>query len=337
MTRIHDVMQYLEAVAPPVYQADYDNSGLLVGDAGQEVQQVLCCLDCTEAVVEEAAAKGCNLIVAHHPIVFRGLKRFTGKHYVERVVMEAIRKDIAIYAIHTNLDSVYYEGVNSEIARRIGLEDTRILGPSGRMKQLSVQVAAGEGQALAGELEKAGAGPFGKEQIACAITPVHGGERVEAVFPEGRQSALMQALKGLPVQVAVLEGKSPVAGYGMIGRLSEPEDELAFLKSLKLKMGVEMIRHTPLLGRKISTVAFCGGAGGFLLGAAQAQQADVFITADYKYHEFFDADGRLVIADIGHFESEQYTIPLLQKLISQKFSKFAVYATTVKTNPVRYL
>jgi dinuclear metal center YbgI/SA1388 family protein len=260
---IQDILSILEAVAPPHLQESYDNAGLIVGDPGTPVRGVLFCLDSTEAVVDEAVALGCNLIVAHHPIVFKGLKRLNGRTYIERTVIKAIRENIAIYAIHTNLDNVYYQGVNAKIAEKLGLFNTMILAP------------------------KPGAGAD--------------------------------------------------IGAGMLGSLVEPMEEQAFLRHVKTVMQTDCIRHTALRGKPVSVVAVCGGAGSFLLQDALRAGADAFVTADFKYHEFFDAENRLVVADIGHYESEQFTIELLYSIISEKIPTFALHLTKQYTNPVHYL
>ena len=264
MVKIKEITAHLESIAPLYLQESYDNAGLITGDPNWEVTNVLCSLDCTEAVVEEAVERGCNLVVAHHPIVFRGLKRLNGRNYVERTIIKAIKQDVAIYAIHTNLDNVLYRGVNAKIAERLGLLNTEIL--------------------------------LAKPEVA-----------------------------------------NPAIGAGVIGELPTAMQEAAFLQWLKQTMLTGCVRHTRLLGKPIQTVALCGGSGSFLLPAAIARRADVYITADFKYHEFFDADGHLVIADIGHFETEQFTIDLLHEIISEKFTTFAPLKTSVNTNPVHYL
>ena len=260
--QLQTLLDFLETIAPPHLQESYDNAQLIVGDPRTEITGVLTCLDSTEAVVAEAVATGCNVIVAHHPIVFRGLKSLTGKTYIERTVIAAIKHDVAIYAIHTNLDNVLRHGVNERIAQRLGLVDHRILAPK---------------------------------------TPTE-----------------------------------PTVGSGLVGQLPAALSETDFLALVKERLGAGVIKHTALLGQPVRTVAVCGGAGGFLLEAAVRAGAQVFVTADYKYHEFFDADGRLLIADVGHYESEQFTIQLLQEIISSKFSNFAARCTTVRTNPVHY-
>ncbi len=264
MPTIKAITAHLESIAPSSYQESYDNAGLITGDASWEVKNVLCCLDATEAVIDEAVERGCNLVVAHHPIVFKGLKRLNGRNYVERTVIKAIKNDVAIYAIHTNLDNVLHRGVNAKIAEKLGLQNTSILLPK-------------------------------------------------------------------------VEMNDPTVGAGLIGELPAAMDEAQFLQQLKATMLAGCVRHTKLLGRPIKTVALCGGSGSFLLPVAIARQADVYITGDFKYHEFFDADDHLVIADIGHFESEQFTIDLLHEIISEKFTTFAPLKTSVNTNPVHYL
>lgn len=261
--KIKDITAYLDSIAPPHLQENYDNAGLIVGDPEAECRGVLFCLDSTEAIVNEAVRKGCNLVVAHHPIVFKGLKRLNGRNYVERTVMEAIRRDVAIFAIHTNLDNVHRHGVNAKIAEKLGLVGTQILAP------------------------KPGT-------------------------------------------------NDPDIGAGLLGHLPKPMSETAFLQRIKTALRAGVVRHTALLGRPVQRVAVCGGAGSFLLSEAIRAGADAFVTADFKYHEFFDADGRILVADIGHYESEQFTIELLHDLVSAKFPTFALHSTELDTNPVRY-
>ncbi|MBL7781246.1 MAG: Nif3-like dinuclear metal center hexameric protein [Saprospiraceae bacterium] len=278
--KVKDILAVLEAIAPPHLQESYDNAGLIVGHPEAEVTGVLFCLDSTEAVVEEALTLGCNLVVAHHPIVFRGLKRFNGSSYVERTVMQAIRKEVALYAIHTNLDNVYYQGVNAKIAEKIGLSDTRILLPR----------------------------------------------------RESPDSGLRTQDSGLRTSDSGL-----LTGAGMIGLLPQPMAETEFLQHVKSALRASCVRHTALRNKPVEKVAVCGGSGSFLLSEALRSGADAFVTADFKYHEFFDAEGRLVIADIGHFETEQFTIELLFDIIREKFPTFALHCTKVNTNPVFYL
>lgn len=281
--QLKTITSYLESIAPLSLQEEYDNSGLIIGDGETEVLGALICLDCTEAVVDEAIKKNYNLIIAHHPIVFSGLKKITGKNYVQRVVLKAIQNKIAIYAIHTNLDNVF-QGVNKKICDKLGLEKCKIL---------AVKPPSPQGEGL-----------------------------------------------GLPAgQAGMRRGE---VGAGMIGILSKPMTEIAFLNKVKKvfctkTQNVASLRHTALLGKKVSKIAVCGGSGSFLLNAAIEAKADVFVTADFKYHQFFDADNKVVIADIGHYESEQFTKELIRDLLKQKFPIFATHLTEVNTNPVNYL
>lgn len=345
MIKIADIIGHLESVAPPVYQEGYDNAGLIVGDAQQACTGLITCLDSTEAVIEEAIAKGCNLVVAHHPIVFKGLKRFTGKTYVERVVMAAIRNNIAIYAIHTNLDNVYAQGVNTEIASRLGLQNTRILAPKANMRQATVWVSAAEADALKAAIQSAGASAQSPHtavrQLSVGARPEGGVNiQLEVSYPMHLGGAIKRAVAGLSSAEAIynnISNSNPLVGSGMVGELARPLQEMSFLKRLKEQLQVSCVKYTALRDQPIKTVALCGGSGGFLLGSAIAAGAQVFITADYKYHEFFDADGKIVIADVGHYESEQFTIDLLATIIREKFGNFAVHLTEVNTNPVNYL
>ena len=262
-SQIGDLIDYLEEIAPLHYQESYDNSGLIYGNRSKVITGVLISLDLTEQVLEEAIEKGCNVVVSHHPIIFSGIKKFSG-HYVDRTIEMAIKNDMAIYAIHTNLDNVLDNGVNSKIAEILGLEDIAVL------------------------VEKKDLDP---------------NQRV---------------------------------GSGVLGNLNTSMEAGQFLDMLKDKMELKVVKHTALLKNKIRKIAVCGGSGSFLLPAAIACVADVFITADFKYHEFFDADGKIVIIDIGHYESERFTINLLYDLITKKFSNFAAHCTKWDTNPVKY-
>lgn len=338
--KLKNLIQYLEEIAPPHYQESYDNSGLIVGDREQKIKGVLTCLDSTEAVLEEAIRLGCNVVVAHHPIVFKGLKSITGRNYVERVILKAIKNDLAIYAIHTNLDNMYAQGVNTRIAERLELQNTQILAPKGVDKKLTLYVSADQTnkvrETFADLSLSKNFASLGVQQSKQATI------KIEFNFASHQESSILRKLSTLHEEISlhydISEVRTPSnqVGSGMIGDLKKEISAKKFLTYLKEKMKVEVVRHTALLDKKIKRVAVCGGAGGFLLRYAIRQQADVFVTADYKYHEFFDADGNIVITDIGHYESEQFTIELLQELISEKFTTFAAHSTTIRTNPVFY-
>lgn len=361
---IQDIATYLEAWAPLAYQESYDNAGLIVGDAATTVTGVLVTLDVTEVVLEEAIRKNCNLIVAHHPIVFRGLKKLNGRSYVERVVIKAIKNDIALYAAHTNLDNIS-GGVSFHVAGKLGLQNVRILAPKPQLlTKLAVFTPGNEVQTVLNALYEAGAGQIGAYEHCSfrvggtgTFKPLAGAnptvgqvgqaeevseQRVEVVFPSFREKAMVAALKKahsyeVPAyDLYPLTNENQEVGSGAVGELPEALSEDDFLVYLKKQMNLLVIRHTALRGRPIRRIAVCGGAGGFLLNDAIRAGADVFITADYKYHEFFDADNRVIIADIGHYESEVFTKDLIQQYLLKKNDTFAVILSEIDTNPVLY-
>lgn len=362
--RLSVLMKHLEAFAPLNYQEDYDNSGLIVGDPEQEVQGAVVALDCIESVVDEAILHGCNLIITHHPIIFKGLKKITGKNYVERVVLKAIKNNIALYAIHTNLDHVS-QGVNAVIVGRLGLQHTKILSPKNSiLKKLVTFCPVEQADVLREALFAAGAGHIANYS-ECSFnaegfgtfkggddTDPYVGERgiqhqerevrIETIFKVQDERKVLLALfehhpyEEVAYDIYPLENKLETVGAGLIGWLEEPLDGLEFLRRVKNNMDATVIRHTRLLPKKIRKVAVCGGAGSFLLRDAIAAGADAFVTSDFKYHEFFDADEKLVITDIGHFESEQFTSDLLIDIIQEKFPNFAIRLTEHNTNPINY-
>ncbi len=364
MAKIKDIINHLESIAPKAYQESYDNSGLITGNAGDECNGILVSLDCIESVVDEAISRQCNLIVAHHPIVFSGIKQLNGKNYVERTVIKAIKNDIAIYAIHTNLDNVSM-GVNRKIAEMLGLENLRILSPKKQtLQKLITFVPSKDNQKVLDALHKAGAGHVGnysncsfkvtgtgtfipndlaKPSIgkSNAIEEVEE-DRIELIYPAHLQAQIVNALKSehpyeeVAYYIQALENSNQEVGSGMIGDLKEPLSSPDFLQHLKTGMHLNVIRHTEFIERKIKKVALCGGAGSFLLKAAINAGADAFVTADFKYHEFFDAEGKLMISDIGHYESEIYTKDLLHSFLTEKFPNIATCLSEVNTNPVKY-
>lgn len=361
---IGDIARLLEQYAPPSYQESYDNSGLQTGNAHDEVTGVLVTLDCTEAVIEEAIAKGCNLIVAHHPVIFKGLKSLTGRSYVERTIINAIRHNIAIYACHTNLDSVH-NGVNAKITEKLQLYNTKVLSHKTQtLMQLVFFVPVANTDEVLSAIHKAGAGQIGaysdcsfQVQGTGRFLPSQNADptigkpgkpeqvqenRIEVIFPAHKQHQIMQALlQAHPYEevahyLTSLENKNQEVGIGMIGDLKEPLQEGAFLTYLKEHMKVSAIRYTPVGNKPVQRVAVCGGAGSFLIKEAIRQGANAFVTGDVKYHEFFDAEGKFLIADIGHYESEVYTKEIFYDTITKNFTNFAVYLSEVNTNPIRY-
>lgn len=364
MASIKEITTHLECLAPLGYQENYDNAGLLVGNPKTEVTGILVSLDCTEEVIEEALLQGCNLVVAHHPIVFRGLKKFTGKTYVERTIIKAIKHDVAIYATHTNLDNVW-GGVNNKICQKLNLQECKILAPKkDTLLKLTSFVPVEHTKLVLDSLYAAGAGQIG-EYKNCSFSVTGTGtfmptgkanphigslskqeevieNRIEVVFSAVQQSSILQALKTahpyeeVAYYLSTLLNENQEVGAGAIGFLPHEMSEEAFLNYLKNQMSLKVIRHTRFLNKPVKKVAVCGGAGGFLLNDAIRQGADVFITADYKYHEFFDADGQLIICDIGHYESEVFTKELILSYLTKKFTNFAILLSDVNTNPIQY-
>ncbi|MCO5237491.1 MAG: Nif3-like dinuclear metal center hexameric protein [Chitinophagaceae bacterium] len=362
--KIKDIINVLEDTAPPMLQESYDNAGLITGDEEHDCTGILCSLDVTEAVIEEAVGRKCNLIVAHHPVIFKGVKRITGKNYVERTLIKAIKYDIAVYAIHTNLDNLL-EGVNGRIADRLGLVNREALLPKhSLLEKLFTFVPFEYAEKVRAALFQAGAGHIG-HYSECSFnsegegtfkagkdTHPFAGEtgklhyekeiKIEVIFPAWIEGQLIRALKAahpyeeVAYDIIRLENAYSQTGSGLIGKLPEPMDERAFLALLKEQFHTGVIRHTRLTGRGVQKVAVCGGAGSFLIPNALQNNSDFYISADIKYHEFFDADDRMVIADIGHFESEQFTIDFLHDILLEKFPTFAVLKTAVNTNPVFY-
>ncbi|MEZ4983000.1 MAG: Nif3-like dinuclear metal center hexameric protein [Saprospiraceae bacterium] len=333
---INDIIKELEKVAPPALQESYDNAGLIVGDKNADCKGAVLCLDSTEDVIEEAIKNGCNLVIAHHPIVFKGLKRFTGKNYVERTVMKAIKNDIAIYAIHTNLDNVLENGVNAKIAERLGLVNTRILSNKSGLKKAEVSCMSHDSSYIEEAMRGLGADLVSHSENEAKAQmnftyPFHLQSQVNAVL------AHYLADNNGTFLISTIENSETGIGSGLFGELKEPMETISFLKFLKNQMEAGVVKYTRPIHKEIRKVALCGGSGGFLLGAAKASGADVFITADYKYHEYFDADGDIIIADIGHYESEHFTKQLLFDILSDKFPNFALHLTDVNTNPVNYL
>jgi dinuclear metal center YbgI/SA1388 family protein len=362
--KIKEPIFFLESLAHPSLQEPYDNAGLITGDAGWDCSGIICSLDATEDVVKEAIEKKCNLIVAHHPIIFGGLKKINGKNYVEKAVIRAIKNDIAIYAIHTNLDNII-GGVNGRMANMLGLQNISVLASKqNTLKKLFTFVPVDKAEQLRKAIFSAGGGHIGNYSECSFNTagegtfkPLEGtnpyvgdiGKRhaekelkVEVILPAYLENQIISAMKvahpyeEAAYDVVELSNGNTGIGSGVIGELVEPMEEKMFLKRLKDVFRLQVVRHTALSGKKVKKIALCGGAGSFLISKALSSGADAYVTADMKYHEFFDANDRMLIADIGHYESEQFTINLLQEILEQKFPTFAVLKTAVETNPVRY-
>ena len=361
---IAEIITPLEKLAPLAYQESYDNCGLLTGNSNWECSGVLCTLDVTEAVVLEAKEKGCNLIVAHHPIIFSGLKKITGKNYVEQTVIAAIKNDIAIYAIHTNLDNVI-AGVNNKIADKIGLINRQILAPKQNLSsKLFVFVPENDAEKVKEAIFSAGGGhianysecsfssrgtgtfkgnensnpTIGNPLVRSTISEI----KVEVILPNYLLNYVVAKMieahpyEEVAYDIISLNNQYQQVGSGITGELESGIEELEFLTLLKKQFKLKVIKHTKLLNKPIKKVALCGGSGSFLMKNAIAAKADIYITSDIKYHEFFDAESKIVVADIGHWESEQFTVELLMEILQSKSPTFAVLKSGVNTNPVEY-
>jgi dinuclear metal center YbgI/SA1388 family protein len=364
MVTIQELLEKLEKWAPPLLQESYDNVGLLTGSKKDAIQGVLVTLDVTEEVVEEAIRHKCNLILAHHPIIFKGLKRLNGSNYVERVIIKTIKNDLAIYAMHTNLDHVEH-GVNKKFAERLGLVNTSILRPlKDQLSKVKVFVPHTHLEEVREAMFRAGAGNIGNYSRCSFSTPGKGtfqaGEganpflgkinklhqekelKLEVIVPNYNLNEVLREMQQshpyeeVAYDISALKNMHPKVGAGMIGELPEPISSEAFIQLLKTQMQTKCIRHTPLVKKEVNKIAICGGAGSFLISDAIQKQADIFITGDVKYHDFFNAEEDLIIADIGHYESEQFTRDLMVEFLKQNFSTFAIRKSEVETNPINY-
>jgi len=364
MTKIKDVINYLETIAPLAHQESYDNCGLLTGDKNDETTGVIITLDCTEDVVKEAISKKCNLIISHHPIIFSGLKKIIGANYVERTIIKAIKNNIAIYAIHTNLDNSI-KGVNYQFAKQFGLKNISILNAkSNTLNKLVSFVPKENASNILEVLYQAGAGKIGNyAECSFAIdgigsftpneeaNPSIGKKgklekvnetRIEVLVPNHLTNQVIKALKvshsyeEVAYYITALENDNQSIGAGLIGSLDKELTIEQFLQHLKDAMNLSLIKFTKEYKGIIKTVAICGGSGSFLLGAAKKAKADAYVSADFKYHEYFDAENQLLICDIGHYESEVGTKDLLYDILSKKFSSFALNLSEIDTNPINY-
>ena len=362
---IKEITTILEELAPLGQAEDFDNVGLLVGDEGTKVTGVLVTLDTLENVVDEALAKKCNLIVSFHPILFDGLKKITGRNYVERVLIKAIRNDIAIYSMHTALDNAA-NGVNARICKELGIQNPKILIPKkGMLKKLTTYVPKENADVLKEALFASGAGHIGNYSHCSFGVEGEGSYRAGAdakpakgeigkthfepeicltmVFTACDEGKVLKALienhpyEEVAYEILTLENTNPTIGMGMIGELEQSIADIDFLKLVKQKMNAEGIRHSKLLHKKIRKVAVLGGSGAFAIGAAKRAGADMFITSDIKYHQYYEAEDEMVIADIGHFETEQFTKNLLVDYLKEKMPNFAVRLSESRTNPINYL
>jgi dinuclear metal center YbgI/SA1388 family protein len=363
--KIKEIFPILEEMAPLAYAEDFDNVGLLVGDANAEATGILVCHDALESVIDEAIAKKCNLVVCFHPIIFSGLKKITGKNYVERAVLKAIKNDIAIYAVHTALDN-HKHGVNKIFCDALGLTQTKVLVPKKNfIQKLVTYTIAENAEQLRNALFDAGAGKIGNYEDCSFNSKGIGtymgnedsnpeiGERfefveneeikIEVTFEKNLQSKILKTLfqnhvyEEVAYEIYDLQNQHQNIGLGMIGELEKPMIETDFLSFVKDKMQCGGIRHSTFLGKPIQKVAVLGGSGSFAISNAKQAGADIFLTADLKYHNFYEAENQLVLADIGHFESERFTKNYIVDFLKKKILNFAIIFSEENTNPVKYL
>lgn len=363
--KLKDITNYLEVYAPLKLQEAYDNSGLLIGSVDQEINKAMITLDVTDDVLQEAITKRCEFIIAHHPLIFKGLKSLTGKNYVEKLVVKAIKNNIAIYAIHTNLDNVR-NGVNGILAEKLGLINTRILeAKRGSLKKLVTFCPVQQTDTVRDAMFNAGAGHIG-EYDSCSFNlegegtfkALKGAEpfvgqkgelhfeketRIETIVPEFRLNDVINAMlaahpyEEVAYDIYPLGNANLTTGAGMIGELPKEMDAKEFLLSLKETLNSKVIKYNSSIDRKIKKVAICGGSGSFLIDSAFRSGSDLFITGDVKYHDFFEHQEKMIIADAGHYETEQFTKELLYAILKEKFPNFALLISSTVTNPVNVL
>ena len=362
--KLKKIIEYLEEYAPLYLQESYDNAGLIIGDEDRAINQALLCLDVTEDTLGEAIQNNCELIISHHPLIFTGVKKFTEGNLVERLVVKAIKNNIAIYAIHTNLDNVI-DGVNGKIAEKLDLTNTHLLqSRKGLLRKLVTFCPLKQAETVRQAIFKAGAGNIGNynscsfstEGVGTFIAnekakPIVGEKnslhsehevRIETIYPAYKEGAVLKSLfmahpyEEVAFDIYPLENTFSNVGSGIIGELNKEMSETDFLKKMKETFKTDSIRHTKFLKKKIKKVAICGGSGSFLINSAKLAGADIFVSADIKYHDFFEADGKILLADIGHYESEQFTKELIYSILMKKFPTFALRISEMETNPVKY-
>lgn len=361
---IKNITDLIERIAPVQLQETYDNAGLIIGEKNSEIDKAIICIDVTETIIDEAITKNCQLVISHHPLIFKGLKKINGKNSIEKIIIKAIKNNIAIYAAHTNLDNVI-NGVNSILSQKLGLKNIRSLQPKKDIfKKLVFFCPVIHADKVRKAIFEAGAGQIGNYDNCSFNTEGDGsfkalenanpfvGEpgklhfekeiRIETIFPFYIENKVVEALlqahpyEEVAYDIYKLDNYFASIGSGIIGEIEEA-DEIQFLTELKKVSNCKCIKHSDLLNKKIKKVAICGGSGSFLIKDAIAAKADIFITGDVKYHDFFEAENKILIADIGHFESEQFTKELLYTIITKKFPNFAVLISENNTNPIHYL
>jgi dinuclear metal center YbgI/SA1388 family protein len=363
--KITEVTKLLENRFPLSLQESYDNSGLIIGDSSWEINAALITVDITEDIIDEAIQKKASLIIAHHPIIFNGIKKINGKNWIERSIIKAIKNNIAIYAIHTNFDNLI-DGTNQYLAKKLNLNNQKTLRPiKGNLLKLVVYCPSDYAEKVREALFEAGAGQIGNYEncsfnidgmgsfkaeknanpFVGKIGQLHYEKetRIETILPKHNKNQVLAALlnshpyEEVAYDLYALENGFTQSGAGIIGDLTTPVDAEIFLKNIKDITGSQCIRHTKIKKEKIKKIAICGGSGAFLISDAKSALADIYLTGDIKYHEFFEADDKMIIADIGHYESEQFTKEILYEILKENFPTFAFLKSDINTNPINYL
>ncbi len=363
--KIKEIIDYFEEMTPFALQESYDNSGVIIGNKNSETEKALICLDITEEILEEALDKKCDLIISHHPLIFKGLKRINGNSYVERIILKAIKNDVSILSVHTNLDKTN-PGVNSILCDKLDVKNKKILsGEEGSIAKLVTFCPVNHAAEVRDALFAAGAGHIGNYS-SCSFNTEGKGSfkalenanpfvgkknvlhmeeelRIETIFPKAKKAKILNALlKSHPYEevafdIYSLENKNINTGFGMYGFLDEEISEIDFLNKVKKQLKCERLRHSDFIGKEIKKIAVCGGSGAFLLKEAISCGADAFITGDMKYHDFFEAEKKILIIDAGHYETEQFTMELIHTDIIKNFPTFALFISEHNTNPIKYL
>lgn len=362
---IKELTTCLEDFAPLAMQESYDNAGLLIGNPNKHINSALITLDVTEEVIDEAINNNHGLIIAHHPLIFKPLKRITGSNFIEKLVIKAIKHDIAIYAIHTNIDNMA-KGVNAKLGEKLGLTNLRILAPGGsELNKIVTFCPVEHADAVREIMFKAGAGNIGNYDYCSYNTEGEGtfraGEgtnpfvgnigklhiekeiKIETIVPSYKVGNVIEAMlavhpyEEVAYDIYPLKNTSSATGAGMIGELKQEMALTGFLKNVKKALNAQAIKHNTPIKKPVKKVAFCGGSGSFLISKAYAAGADVFITSDIKYHDFFEHQNEMTIVDAGHYETEQFTKVLLYEIIKEKFTNFALQISEITTNPVSFL
>lgn len=364
--KLSEITSAIEEIAPLSLQESYDNAGLITGNHNMDIDSALLCIDITEDVINEAITKKCNLIISHHPLIFKGLKKVTGDNYIERCIILAIKNDIALYSAHTNLDAIY-NGVSKKMSEKLNLTNCRILDSSSH-KLCKIVCFCPIGQSsldVKAAMFRAGAGEIGNYSNCSFSTEGQGSfkgnnnskpyvgekniihfekeERIEVIAPRHLiNNIICEMLKAHPYEevaydIINIENTNPYIGFGMIGELNEEVNTKEFIHSLKDIFNCKSIKHTNIYKEKIKKIAVCGGSGSSLINRAMSQNADIYITGDIKYHDYFNTENKLTIVDIGHYESEQYTKDIFYEIVTKKLPKFAVRFSDINTNPINYI